>query len=178
MQAQPAFLSDRRCQCGARHREQVSPITRAPHLLSGVCVRVSACEGVWECLGGLWGCVCDRVGVGGGVAGQRLWPQLLVLSPQYLGVYMDDRASTPASHPLLASSPPALRAYRSPEVGLLSTPMFRCPFLSDHKFFPVTHTVFLHLRALTSRAPLVFLSDIPLSHRAFVAPAWQNYRLA
>lgn len=82
---------------------------------------------------------------------------------------MDNPPGTPTSHPLPFSSPPTLRVYQSPGLRLLSNRTFRCPFLSDHTFFPLTHTAFLYNRALTSWAH--FLYDIPSSRCSLVAPA-------
>lgn len=113
---------------------------------------MSACEGVWECLGGLWACVreCDCVGVCGHVAGcahghcvaacPGHTPSFVKVcgyqlrgfsSPQDLRVYMDNPSSTPASHALLSSSPPTLRAQQSLELQLLSNLTFRCPSLTQ-----------------------------------------------
>lgn len=84
-------------------------------------------------------------------------------------------SSTPTSHPLCPSPPPTLRASQSPESHLLSDPTFRCPFLSDHMLFPVTHVIFLSIRALTSRAPPS--SDIPWSCCSLVAPGETTHLL-
>lgn len=67
------------------------------------------------------------------------------------------RPKTSTQHPSLSfpltSSPPTLRPYQTPELWLLSNPTFSCPFRLDPMFFPLTHSVFLFLRVLTSWAP-------------------------
>lgn len=118
------------------------------------CVRVSACEGVWEDLGGLWVCVCARapvrvwcdcVGVSGACGpsmapcpstyfhlSKAMTPQFMVfLSPHHLGSFwISNPPITPPSCSLLSPTPPALRAYQSPELRLLYKLKFRCAFLS------------------------------------------------
>lgn len=103
----------------------------------GVCALVRLCGCVWACGCARGQCVAACPSPTPSFVRDCGYQLMGFLSPQDLGVYVDNPPSTPASPPLLSSSPPSLRAYQSPELQLLSESHIQMSFPIGPHLFPI-----------------------------------------